>query len=72
MGSRIMHFIIAKRIAEEMGINNQMAFLLGGVAPDAVYPKNKSHFLRARRRIIRLRLNSIHSCNNIPSEQTMY
>ncbi|MEN2466122.1 zinc dependent phospholipase C family protein [Ornithinibacillus sp. FSL M8-0202] len=46
MGSRIMHFIIAKRIAEEMGINNQMAFLLGGVAPDAVYPKNKSHFFK--------------------------
>ncbi|MFS0671782.1 zinc dependent phospholipase C family protein [Ornithinibacillus sp. 179-J 7C1 HS] len=44
MGSRIMHLIIAKRIAEKIGIQDEEAFLLGGVAPDAVYPKNKSHF----------------------------
>jgi hypothetical protein len=44
MGSRIMHLIIAKRIAEQIVIKDKDAFMLGGVAPDAVYPKNHSHF----------------------------
>ena len=45
MGSRIMHLIIANRIAEAMSIKDKTTFLLGGIAPDAVSPKDLSHFL---------------------------
>ncbi|WP_410982345.1 zinc dependent phospholipase C family protein [Bacillus cereus] len=47
MGSRIMHLIIANGIAEKLSIQDRTSFLLGGVAPDAVYSKTekeKSHF----------------------------
>ncbi|MBC6975004.1 zinc dependent phospholipase C family protein [Bacillus sp. Xin] len=47
MGSRIMHLIIANGIAEKLSIQDRTSFLLGGVAPDAVYSKaekEKSHF----------------------------
>ncbi|MCM3783517.1 zinc dependent phospholipase C family protein [Neobacillus mesonae] len=46
MGSRIMHLIIANRIAEKLQIEDKTLFLLGGVAPDAVAPKELSHFFR--------------------------
>lgn len=47
MGSRIMHSIIGYKIAEALTIKDQSAFLLGNVAPDAVFSfeeKNASHF----------------------------
>lgn len=44
MGSRIMHLVIANKIADHFSIENKSSFLLGGVAPDAVAPKEKSHF----------------------------
>lgn len=44
MGSRIMHLIIANRIAEKRSVTNRAAFLFGGIAPDAVSPKDLSHF----------------------------
>jgi hypothetical protein len=44
MGSRIMHLIIANRIAECLSMKDKTAFLLGGIAPDAVSPKDVSHF----------------------------
>jgi hypothetical protein len=44
MGSRIMHLIIANQIADHLSVKNKQAFLLGGVAPDSVSPKELSHF----------------------------
>ena len=44
MGSRVMHLIIANRIAENLSIEDRTPFLLGGIAPDAVAPKDLSHF----------------------------
>ncbi|MCP8970599.1 zinc dependent phospholipase C family protein [Ectobacillus ponti] len=44
MGSRIMHLIIARHIANRFPTADRNAFLLGGIAPDAVSPKNLSHF----------------------------
>lgn len=47
MGSRIMHAIIANRIAEKLSIQDKTSFILGGVAPDAVHSaeeKGASHF----------------------------
>ena len=44
MGSRIMHLIIANRIAESLSIEDRTQFLLGSIAPDAVSPKELSHF----------------------------
>ncbi len=44
MGSRIMHLIIANQIAQKISITNKQAFLMGGIAPDAVSPKELSHF----------------------------
>lgn len=44
MGSRIMHLIIANRIAERLSIEDRAPFLLGSIAPDAVTTKNESHF----------------------------
>ncbi|PRT07156.1 hydrolase [Bacillus wiedmannii] len=47
MGSRIMHAIIANRIAEKLNIQDKTSFILGGVAPDAVHSaeeKGASHF----------------------------
>lgn len=46
MGSRIMHLIIANRIAERLDIEDKTTFLLGGIAPDAVSPKELSHFFK--------------------------
>ncbi|MFD2446465.1 zinc dependent phospholipase C family protein [Bacillus sp. CGMCC 1.16607] len=46
MGSRIMHLIIANQIAQRVKIADRTSFLLGGVAPDAVSPKDLSHFYR--------------------------
>lgn len=44
MGSRIMHVIIAHKIAEQLSIKDKVPFLIGGVAPDAVSSKDTSHF----------------------------
>lgn len=47
MGSRIMHLIIGNKIAELLSIEDKKSFLLGSVAPDAVFSyeeKNLSHF----------------------------
>lgn len=44
MGSRIMHLVIANRIAECLSIEDRTLFLLGSIAPDAVSTKNESHF----------------------------
>jgi hypothetical protein len=47
MGSRIMHSIIGDKIAEALSIEDKTSFLLGSVAPDAVFSheeKNLSHF----------------------------
>lgn len=44
MGSRIMHAIIAYRIADTLQIQDKPSFLLGSVAPDAVSTKDTSHF----------------------------
>ncbi|TFD99474.1 zinc dependent phospholipase C family protein [Jeotgalibacillus salarius] len=46
MGSRIMHLVIANRIAEELSIEDKGSFLLGAIAPDAVSPKDLSHFYK--------------------------
>ena len=46
MGSRIMHLIIANRIAECLSIEDRTPFLLGSVAPDAVSTKDQSHFFK--------------------------
>ncbi|MGE7837386.1 hydrolase [Viridibacillus arvi] len=46
MGSRIMHLVIASRIAECLSIEDRTPFLLGGVAPDAVSTKELSHFFK--------------------------
>ncbi|MBM7097586.1 zinc dependent phospholipase C family protein [Bacillus sp. H-16] len=46
MGSRIMHLVIADKIAERMGIEDKTLFLLGGIAPDAASSKDLSHFYR--------------------------
>lgn len=49
MGSRMMHLLIADRVACELGVQDIPRFLLGGVAPDAHQnmgvPKDESHFL---------------------------
>ncbi|MBS4173907.1 hydrolase [Bacillus sp. FJAT-49736] len=44
MGSRIMHLVIANRIAERLSIEDRLPFLIGGIAPDAVTPKESSHY----------------------------
>ena len=47
MGSRIMHSIIGEKIAEALHIKDKTSFLLGNIAPDAVFSheeKNSSHF----------------------------
>ena len=44
MGSRIMHVIIANKIAARLAIEDRTLFLLGSIAPDAVTTKNESHF----------------------------
>lgn len=44
MGSRIMHVIIANRIADCLAFEDRTEFLLGSIAPDAVSPKDASHF----------------------------
>ncbi|MBK3495083.1 zinc dependent phospholipase C family protein [Viridibacillus sp. YIM B01967] len=46
MGSRIMHLVIANRIAECLSIEDRTPFLLGDIAPDAVSPKDLSHFFK--------------------------
>lgn len=44
VGSRIMHVIIANKIAERLSLEDRTSFLLGSIAPDAVTTKNESHF----------------------------
>jgi hypothetical protein len=48
MGSRIMHLVIANRIAECLSIEDRTPFLLGSIAPDAVSTKNESHFFKGK------------------------
>lgn len=46
MGSRIMHSIIGYKIAEALSIEDKTSFLLGSVAPDAVFsPDEKIHHI---------------------------
>ncbi|MGD6779353.1 zinc dependent phospholipase C family protein [Sutcliffiella horikoshii] len=44
MGSRLMHTIIGHEIASRIGVADTSSFILGAVAPDAVAPKDLSHF----------------------------
>jgi hypothetical protein len=44
MGSRVMHYIIANQIAERFSVKDKVSFILGGISPDAVAPKDLSHF----------------------------
>lgn len=47
LGSRIMHSIIGEKIAQALSIEDKTSFLLGSIAPDAVFlheEKNLSHF----------------------------
>lgn len=44
MGSRIMHFIIGKRVSELIDVSDIDAFLVGCVAIDWVFDKEKSHY----------------------------
>src|SRR5699024_4337998 len=44
MGSRVMHYIVAKQVAKQINPTNLEQFLLGGIAPDAVSTKDDSHF----------------------------
>jgi hypothetical protein len=47
MGSRIMHAIIGHKIAEALSLEDKTSFLVGSIAPDAVFAfeeKNRSHF----------------------------
>lgn len=46
MGSRIMHLIIANKIADSLAIKDKSSFLIGGIAPDAVPTKDISHFFK--------------------------
>lgn len=46
LGSRIMHLVIANRIADDLLIKDKASFLLGGIAADAVTPKDLSHFFK--------------------------
>lgn len=46
MGSRLMHTIIAYEIASRLQIEDVGSFLLGAIAPDAVSPKDLSHFYK--------------------------
>ncbi|TDF90107.1 zinc dependent phospholipase C family protein [Paenibacillus piri] len=46
MGSRIMHLVIANKIADCLSIKDKTSFLLGGIAPDAVSTKDQSHFFK--------------------------
>ena len=41
-----MHLVIANRIAEDLSIKDKTSFLLGGIAADAVSPKDLSHFYK--------------------------
>ena len=57
MGSRIMHSIIGEKIAEVFSIEDKTSFLLGSIAPDAVFSheeKNLSHFFIGEAKIIAL------------------
>lgn len=44
MGSRIMHLVIANQIAQNLSMKDRTSFLLGNIAPNAVSPKDVSHF----------------------------
>lgn len=47
MGSRMMHLIIAEQVSKKLAIANKELFLLGGIAPDAAFTKERkraSHF----------------------------
>jgi hypothetical protein len=48
MGSRLMHTIIAYEIASRLQIKDIGSFLLGAIAPDAVSPKDLSHFYKGK------------------------
>lgn len=43
-----MHLIIANRIADDLSIKDKTSFLLGGIAADAVSPKDLSHFYKGK------------------------
>lgn len=39
-----MHLITADMVLDEVGVDNRNDFLLGAILPDAVVPKDKTHF----------------------------
>lgn len=43
-----MHAILANEIASRLELNDKSVFLLGGIAPHAVSPKDYSHFLKGK------------------------
>lgn len=43
-----MHLIIANKIADQLSLKDKKAFLLGGIAPDAVAPKDRSHYFAGK------------------------
>ncbi|MBA2173723.1 hydrolase [Halobacillus locisalis] len=57
MGSRLMHLIIAYKIAERCKITDRDSFVLGGLAPDAVSPKDLSHYYEGHIRDNSRRIN---------------
>ncbi|TCP28873.1 hypothetical protein EV207_115110 [Scopulibacillus darangshiensis] len=51
MGSRMMPLIIASKAADRLTIRNRPLFLLGGIAPDGAFTrdkKNESHFYEGK------------------------
>ena len=46
MGSRLMHTIIGHEIATRIGVADTSSFIIGAFAPDAVAPKDFSHFYK--------------------------
>ncbi|TMU87622.1 hydrolase [Bacillus sp. BHET2] len=44
MGSRVMHSIIAYRLAQHFELEDRASFVMGGIAPDAVNDKELTHY----------------------------
>ncbi|MCT4785809.1 zinc dependent phospholipase C family protein [Exiguobacterium aestuarii] len=48
MGSHLMHLVIANEMAEELPELDEVAFILGSLAPDATTEKGDSHYYAGR------------------------
>ncbi|MGD7045940.1 zinc dependent phospholipase C family protein [Jeotgalibacillus proteolyticus] len=44
MGSRMMHLLISHQVSKQIPMEDKASFIAGGIAPDAVSPKERSHF----------------------------